>query len=184
MTDSTLFPLAEAAERTGLSVDALRQRIKRGKLAAVKGNDGLIRVRLTTADLASLRPDKPAGADQPATSQRLDNDQTIKALADAVAAFREAETRLAAERDAARAERDAAQAEVVAQRSRADRAEGEGAALRAAVDREAAARSAAEARAARDGARADLEAAARREAEAALARLQGRSLWRRIRNRP
>jgi hypothetical protein len=38
MTDK-LFLLTEAAEVTGVTVEALRQRIKRRKLHAVKGND-------------------------------------------------------------------------------------------------------------------------------------------------
>jgi DNA repair exonuclease SbcCD ATPase subunit len=47
--------LAEAAALTGLSVEALRLRIRRGKLAAERGNDGRPRVRLTTADLEEFR---------------------------------------------------------------------------------------------------------------------------------
>ncbi len=35
-----LYTLAEASQLTGLSTEALRLRIKRGKLAAEKGNDG------------------------------------------------------------------------------------------------------------------------------------------------
>src|SRR5215218_7363317 len=54
MSDQSLYLLTEAAERTGLTVEAIRQRIKRGKLDAVKGNDGLLRFRLTTADLEAL----------------------------------------------------------------------------------------------------------------------------------
>ncbi len=41
---SSLYLLTEAAERTGLTVDALRKRIRRGKLGVVKGNDGLERL--------------------------------------------------------------------------------------------------------------------------------------------
>ena len=37
--------LTEAAARTGYSRDALRQRIRRGKLSASKGNDGQLRVQ-------------------------------------------------------------------------------------------------------------------------------------------
>jgi hypothetical protein len=42
--ESNLFQLTEAVERTGLTVDALRKRVKRGRLQTVKGNDGLVRV--------------------------------------------------------------------------------------------------------------------------------------------
>ena len=37
MTETRLATLTEAAEITGLSVDALRQRIKRGRLASPTG---------------------------------------------------------------------------------------------------------------------------------------------------
>ncbi len=36
-----LYTLNEASDITGLSVDALRQRIKRHKLRGIRGNDGL-----------------------------------------------------------------------------------------------------------------------------------------------
>ena len=49
----TRYSLAEAARLTGLSTEALRLRIRRGKLAAEKGNDGL-RVILTSADIESI----------------------------------------------------------------------------------------------------------------------------------
>src|SRR3954470_4855269 len=86
-----LYTLTEASRLTGRSVDALRQRAKRGKLEMVKGNDGLVRVRLTSADMASLRLDSDTLADgqsaeaalatdQSPASQRIDVDQTIKAL--------------------------------------------------------------------------------------------------------
>jgi hypothetical protein len=54
MNDQSLYLLTEAAECTGLTVEAIRQRVKRGKLEFVKGNDGLLRVRLTTADLVGI----------------------------------------------------------------------------------------------------------------------------------
>ena len=49
-----LYDLPEAAKLTGLTVDALRKRASRGKLEQIKGNDGVVRVRLTTADLAAI----------------------------------------------------------------------------------------------------------------------------------
>src|SRR3954464_3523569 len=48
------YTLTEAAKLTGLSVEALRQRIKRRTLVATKGNDGLMRVRLSPTDLSRL----------------------------------------------------------------------------------------------------------------------------------
>src|SRR5512143_3914933 len=44
MTEHELLPLREAAERLGVSVDALRARIRRGKIQSVRGNDGMVRV--------------------------------------------------------------------------------------------------------------------------------------------
>ena len=49
-----LLTLTEAAARTGYSRDALRQRIRRGKLSASKGNDGQIRIH--ARDLGDLPP--------------------------------------------------------------------------------------------------------------------------------
>src|SRR3954468_12381629 len=54
--------LTEAAARTGYSCDALRQRIRRGKLSANKGNDGQIRVQ--ARDLSDLPPADLAVDDQ------------------------------------------------------------------------------------------------------------------------
>ena len=55
MDEPRTFTLAEAAEATGLSVDALRHRIRRGKLRAFRGNDGMVRLRLDAATLDALR---------------------------------------------------------------------------------------------------------------------------------
>ncbi len=52
--DGKLYLLTEAAELTGATVEALRQRIKRRKLQGVRGNDGRLRVRLSSADIATL----------------------------------------------------------------------------------------------------------------------------------
>jgi chromosome segregation ATPase len=119
MTDQpTLFLLTEAAERTGLTVDALRKRVKRGRLQTVKGNDGLVRVRLTAADMASLRPAEV----QPAASHPEEKNRRDSALEAEVAALRQRLDQLQAEREEARI--------------RAAHAEGEAAALREAVARE------------------------------------------------
>ncbi len=135
---SSLFLLTEAAEHTGLTVDSLRKRIKRGKLETVKGNDGLVRVRLTTADMEALR----LAEGQPKPSQPDESGRTIAALeaerdvARLAAARAEGESatlrermasaearagRAEAERDAARTEREAAK---VAAASAEGRAEG------------------------------------------------------------
>jgi cell division protein FtsB len=81
MTDK-LFLLTEAAEVTGVTVEALRQRIKRRKLHAVKGNDGLLRVRLTQADIEAIVTGRPTG-------QPVEDSGVIKALEAHVQTLRE-----------------------------------------------------------------------------------------------
>ena len=44
MADPILVPVAEAAQRLGLTIDTIRQHIRRGKLRAIKGNDRRVRV--------------------------------------------------------------------------------------------------------------------------------------------
>lgn len=51
---SELITLREAASLSGYSINALKMRIRRGKLTAVRGNDGLLRVRRD--DVAGLPP--------------------------------------------------------------------------------------------------------------------------------
>ena len=118
------YLLTEASGLTGLSVDALRKRIRRGKPETVKGNDGLVRVRLTTADMEALR----LAEGQPRPSPPDESGRTIAALE--------------AERDAARLAAAKAEGEsgtlreqVGAERARADRAEAAGAEARALADR-------------------------------------------------
>ncbi len=131
-------------ERTSLTVEAIRQRIKRGKLDAVKGNDGLLRVRLTTADLEGIRDRPTTSHPSPtATGQPVNDDRLIKALQDAAEARGEAvalreraemaEARAAALAERVEAERrlaDARAQELVEVRERAARAEGESLTLR------------------------------------------------------
>jgi hypothetical protein len=167
---TSLFLLTEAAERTGLTVDALRKRIRRGKLEVVKGNDGLVRVRLTSADLEALRlGDGRTGWPEPSASE--ENTQAMAALE--------------AERDAARLAAATAEGEAKALRDalgreqqRADKAEGESATLREQV--ESARARAGEAERGREDARvkaaaSEAEAKALREALA----LMQRPFWRR-----
>ncbi len=142
-----LYTLAEASRLTGLSTEALRLRIKRGKLAAEKGNDGHPRVRLTSADLEDFRRQVDQ---QKSTLTRQDADRTnaIKVLETAVDALRErvdraegesATLREQVESERARAgraeaERDAARVEREAAKVAAAAAEGEAKGLRLALD--------------------------------------------------
>lgn len=59
--EARLYTLNEAADLTGLSVDALRQRIKRRKIQAHRGNDGLVlvRVRVDGEAVEALRTSRP-----------------------------------------------------------------------------------------------------------------------------
>ena len=119
------YTLAEASQLTGLSTEALRLRIKRGKLLAERGNDGHPRVRLTSADLEDFR--RKLDQQKPTlTRQDSNNANAIKVLETAVDALREQAGR---ERAALEAERDAA-------RLAAAKAEGETAVLREALGRE------------------------------------------------
>jgi hypothetical protein len=127
-----LFTLADASRLSGLSTEALRLRIKRGKLAAEKGNDGQPRVRLTAADLEEFR--RQAGQ-QKSTLTRQDGDKgnALRVLEAAVDALREQAGR---ERAALEGEAATLREQVATERGRADRAEAERDAARA--EREAA----------------------------------------------
>jgi hypothetical protein len=154
----------EIRARFGLGgTDQARIKAKRRKWEVeARNNPGaMARVRVPRMewDATPIDRDRSPGTVIPFAP---DQSRSFKPLADAVAAFREVEAQLRAERDAARAERGAAQAEAAAQRSRAERAEGAEGVLRESLTR-------AETRAARDGARADQADAARRAAEVELA---------------
>ena len=86
MTGDKLYLLTEAAELTGATVETIRQRIKRRKLHAVKGNDGRVRVRLSDTDIAALKAGQPTG--QP-TGQPVEDGSAIKALEAHVQTLRE-----------------------------------------------------------------------------------------------
>lgn len=121
--NSRLYDLPEAARLTGLTVDALRKRASRGKLEQVKGNDGTVRVRLTTANLEAVR--------QEPTSQRRSEDDLTGQIVQIVQPFSEVtglREALAAEREALSRERqraDRAEAGEAAARARSDQAERE-----------------------------------------------------------
>jgi FtsZ-binding cell division protein ZapB len=86
MTSDKLYLLTEAAELTETTVETIRQRIKRRKLHAVKGNDGRVRVRLSNTDIAALKVGQPTG--QP-TGQPVEDGSAIKALEAHVQTLRE-----------------------------------------------------------------------------------------------
>lgn len=192
----TLYTLAEAAELTGLSIEALRLRVKRGKLASQQGNDGRPRVVLTTADLEDFRRPvdrrKPTLIEQKPTLNRQEalRANIVVVLEAAVGALRERVERSETQTAAERARADAAQVEAAELRERLGRAEGEAEGLKLGLEhlQDLAAQAKQEAEEARQKAE---EAARRaedaerqvREAEAALARLRDRGLLARLLNR-
>jgi excisionase family DNA binding protein len=103
MTNDQLYLLTEAAELTGVTVDTIRQRIKRRKLYAVKGNDGRVRVKLSEADIAALKASQPTNQLVNSPTSRLDEDSSaIKALRDHLNATQEAMARERTEHSAER----------------------------------------------------------------------------------
>ena len=118
-----LYDLPEAARLTGLTVDALRKRASRGKLEQVRGNDGTVRVRLTTADLEAVHQEL-SGQRRPEDDSAGQIVQTVQTSPE-VAGLREA---LATEREAVARERqraERAEAQEVVARARSDQAERE-----------------------------------------------------------
>lgn len=77
MTDTELVLLPEAAARLRTTPDAIRQRIKRGSLRGVKGNDGRLRVYVSKADQPTERDQTPTEPDRPnVQSDNRPNDRT------------------------------------------------------------------------------------------------------------
>jgi chromosome segregation ATPase len=123
MTDQhRRYTLAEVAQFTGLSLEAIRLRIRRGKLTGEKGPDGL-GVILTSAEVAGIAA-KQERRRIPAPA--ADRNNTVKALKDAVDVLRH---QLAYERERA----DRAEAALAEVRLRLGRSEGEAAGLRNAL---------------------------------------------------
>lgn len=123
--------LTEAAARTGHTREAIRQRIRRGTLRAVKGNDGVLRIE--ARDLADLPP-PDATTDGQGDANEATADAALAVLVETVADLRAdlGHTRTAL--DAALADRGQAEREREDARVRAAAAEGEAKALREALD--------------------------------------------------
>src|SRR4051794_30840257 len=85
----------------GMSAEAARQRAARLKWRKQPGNDGKALVLVPDVEAAAIRP-RPKLTQTPDQSAVQIPEQTgdDKALADVIAAFREAEDKLRAERDA------------------------------------------------------------------------------------
>lgn len=137
MTDQTerLLTLAEAATLTGLTPDALRQRLKRGSIRrSVKGNDGRLRIRLADDEIAALKDGRPFSrsvgrqTEQPAEQNARDS-AAIRALEAHVSTLKD-------ELAAARTERGRLLDMAADERKRATQAEGERDDLRKKLDSE------------------------------------------------
>lgn len=162
MTDHpTRYTLAEAARLTGLSTEALRLRIRRGKLAAEKGNDG-VRVVLTSADIDAI----VAGQErQQISTDRQDSPNAVKALEDAIGLLREQFGQ----------DRTALEAAVISLKERAERAEMQESVERTRADRAEAERETARTETAAERTRATQAEAEREAAKVAAASAEGRA---------
>lgn len=112
--------LTEAAARSGYSREAIRQRIRRGKLVATKGNDGQLRVQ--ARDLEDLPPLDQSTDDQeqPGDDPR---DVALDFLQSTVADLRTTVNDLGQQLEKARTALDVAQTDRLNDRGRAERAE-------------------------------------------------------------
>jgi hypothetical protein len=168
---SNRHTLAEAARLTGLSVEAIRLRIRRGKLAAEKGNDGL-RVILTSADIAAIVASQER---QQFPTRPVDQTNKPVLLEDAVGLLRDQLAAREAELERVRSALEQAQAGRLEDRGRAERAEGEAEGLRTALRMAEAQAASLQADIARERATAQAllqaKAAERQAAEAAQAEL-------------
>jgi len=120
--DEQWLTLTDAAARCGHTREALRQRVRRGSLRAIKGNDGQLRIQ--TRDLADLPP-PDATRDATGADPGQHDSATLVATTDATPDM--LATTLA---DLARTRTalDTAQADHLADRGRAERAEAQAAA--------------------------------------------------------
>ncbi len=116
--------LAEASQRSGLSVEALRLRIRRNKLASRKDNMGRVTVRV--GDLDDLVPPRNSDLGETSEPDDVPEDTTAEELAQAEAELLEARLRIArleAEKEGETRRADDAEARVTTAEGRADSAE-------------------------------------------------------------
>lgn len=125
--DDQWLTLTDAAARYGYTREALRQRVRRGRLRAIKGNDGQLRVQ--ARDLADLPPPDVSGVN-PGQHDNATVDVALDVLTSTVADLRTDLERTRMALDAALADRLAehgrakrAEAQTVAEASRAAVAE-------------------------------------------------------------
>jgi hypothetical protein len=124
MSETTHWlPLAEAAQRLGTTVDALRKRVRRELVMARRGQDGRVEVLVTPELAASPSPDIGIGE----ARHRLDEGETLRLLVqleeahERVEVWRSAAEAAKVEAAGLRAERDAVVATAAAKVEAAER---------------------------------------------------------------
>ncbi len=123
MSDRKALTLAEAAQLTGLSEEALRQRYRRHKLEGYKANDGKLRVYIDPDGPLERSADRPAG--QPIEQPTELSD--LRARLAVAEALRDAHAdrigELKAELDRERTRQEELKADLDRERQRAEEAE-------------------------------------------------------------
>lgn len=131
-----MLTLTQAAEVTGYSREAIRLRVRRGKLRSIKGNDGITRVYRT--DLSDLPPQDDPQDDHPDNHGPSVEEIIAAATGDlrtTVDDLRVQRDRLQAALDRVQAERDRVQADRLVDHGRAAAAEAQAAAETARAER-------------------------------------------------
>jgi len=120
MSGASWPTLTEAAARCGYTREALRLRVRRGKLRAIKGNDGV--TRIDPAGLADLPPPDLSGDDQ-GRPEEAETPPSTDDHALTVDVLRASLDRALDDLGQARSALDKAQEERLVDRGRAERAE-------------------------------------------------------------
>lgn len=121
MTGASWPTLTEAAARSGYTREALRLRVRRRKLRAIKGNDGV--VRLDPAGLEDLPPPELSGEDDQGRPEDGDRPETTDDQIMTLDVLRSALDRALDDLGQARSALDRANDDRLVDRGRAERAE-------------------------------------------------------------
>jgi hypothetical protein len=74
---TTVLPVADAAARLGVSVDAIRSRVRRGHLETRRGNDGKTLILLPNSILEQARDGLGLGEDELVAELRQERDRLL-----------------------------------------------------------------------------------------------------------
>jgi hypothetical protein len=126
--DGSWLTLDEAAQKLGLSKDAIRKRVLRGKLQARRGNNGTIRVLVTSEMLAGRVQDGPGQVQDDGWTGHLlvqleEAREQASALVRELAQAMERAARAEGRADALQQQTFSQAEQVVAERARGDRLE-------------------------------------------------------------